>query len=73
MNRDRAIASLCRSARGLQLLFVVSLVSIGVLLASLRVVTPGSATHVITMVQLVTFAGLFALTGTALLICVRWS
>lgn len=72
MNRDRAIDALCRSARGLQFLFVVSVLSIGILLASLRVVDPGSATAVITVVQLVTFAVIFAITGTALAICVRW-
>lgn len=73
MDRDRALNALCQSARGLQVLFVISLVSIGVLLASLRVVDPGSGTYIITVVQLVTFAGLFALTGTALAVCVRWS
>ncbi|UPM44280.1 hypothetical protein [Halocatena salina] len=73
MDRDRAVTALCRSARGLQFVLVVSLVSIAVLLASLRVVDPGSATYVITMVQLITFVGLFAITGAALTICVRWS
>lgn len=73
MNRDRAITALCQSARGLQLLFVVSLVSIGVLLASLQVVDSGSATYIIAVVQLVSFAGLLALTGSALVVCVRWS
>lgn len=73
MDRDRAVDALCQSARGLQFLFVVSLVSIGVLLASLRVVDPGSATFVLAWVQLVTFVVILAVTGSALAICVRWS
>lgn len=64
---------LCQSARGLQVLFTVSIVSIVVLLGSLTVVEPGSATYVIVLVQLVSFAGVFLLTGTTLLLCVRYT
>lgn len=62
---------LCQSARRLQFLFVVSLVSVVVLLGSLTVVEPGSDTYVIAMVQLVSFAGVCLLTGTTLVLCMR--
>lgn len=71
MDRGRFLDTLCQSAKGLQILFVVSVVSIVVLLASLRTVEPGSDTYVIAVVQLVSFAGVFVLTGSALYLCVR--
>lgn len=63
--------ALCQSARGLQILFVVSTVSIVVLLVSLQFVEPGSGTFVIALVQLVTFAGIFLLSVTTLVLCLR--
>lgn len=71
MDWSRFLDILCQSARGLQILFVVSLVSIVVLLASLQVVEPGSGTYVVAVVQLVSFAGVFVLTAIGLYLCVR--
>jgi hypothetical protein len=67
MDSDPFLDYLCGSARGLQLVFVVSVVSMLVLGASLSVVEPGSRTYVLAVFQHVSFAGLFVLTGTTLL------
>ena len=71
MDRSGYLDVLCQSARGLQVLLVVSTVSTVVLLGSLGVVEPGSDTYVIAVVQLVTFVGIALLSGSALLLCVR--
>lgn len=71
MDRDRFLDALCQFTRGLQVLFVVSLVSIIVLLLSLEVVESGTDTYFIIIIQIVSFAGVFAFAASALYLCMR--
>jgi len=71
MDRDRLLDAACQFSRGWQLLFVISFVSLVVLGLSLDVVEPGSATYVVTVIQLVSFGALFLFTGGLLVLCIR--
>lgn len=62
---------LCDFRKHFRLLFMVTLLSIGILLISLQYVEPGSGTYVITLVQLVTFGAIFLVSAGLMLLCGR--
>ena len=71
MTDTRFAEVLCDFRKHFRLLFMVSLLSIVVLVAALAYVEPGTATYVITMIQLVTFAGIGLLSGGLMVACAR--
>lgn len=71
MDREQLLDALCERARGWQLLFVVSLVTVIILLPSFRAVEPGSATYVVVVVQLVGFGIIGVLAGSVLYVCMQ--
>jgi len=73
MDRARFLDALCAHARGLQLLLVVSVVCSLVLVVALGAVEAGSATYVVAVVQLVSFAAVGLLSAASLVACVRYT
>lgn len=67
------IGVLCDFRRHIRFLFMITLLSIVVLLVSLAYVEPGSGAYVIALVQLVTFGVIFLLSSSVMLLCARHS
>lgn len=66
MSETRLVEVLRDYTTQMKYVLVISAVSIVLLLASLTAVEPGTSTHVIALVQLATFVGLFV--GTVVLL-----
>ncbi|ESP87006.1 hypothetical protein [Candidatus Halobonum tyrrellensis] len=62
---------LCDFRRHLRYLFMISVLSIVVLLASLVYVDPGSGGYVLAVVQLVSFGVVLVLSGGGMVVCGR--
>lgn len=71
MAEARFIDVLCDYKRQVTLLFMVSILALVVLAISLTYVETGSSTYVVTVVQLVTFGGIFLLSSALMLSCGR--
>lgn len=52
------IDHLCERETGIRYVFIISLLSIVLLMASLTVVTPGTGTYYIAIIQVITFGAL---------------
>lgn len=61
----------CDFRRHLRYLFMISALSVVVLLASLAYVDPGSGGYVLAVVQLVSFGGILLLSAGGMVVCGR--
>ena len=62
---------LCDFRNNFRLLAMVSALALVVLAVALQFVESGTATYVISVVQIVTFAFIFVVSGTLLVVCTR--
>lgn len=58
MASKKYIDHLCERETGIRYVFIISLLSIVLLMGSLTVVTPGTGTYYIAVIQLITFGAL---------------
>jgi hypothetical protein len=71
MTETRFTKVVCDFRKQFRLLFMISLLSIIVLVVSLAYIEAGTATYVVTVIQLVTFAAIGLLSGGLMIICAR--
>lgn len=68
---DRYLDNVCTHETGLRYVFIVSLLSTLILSGAFALIDPGTATYYVTVLQLVTFVLLMALSLTLVLTCAR--
>lgn len=71
MASKKYLDHLCEHALGIRYVFIVSVLSILVLLGSLTMISSGTGTFYIAIIQLVTFVGLVGLSFALMVVCNR--
>lgn len=68
---NRYLDNVCTHETGLRYVFIVSLLSTVILSAAFALIEPGTPTYYVTVLQLVTFVPLMALSLALLVLCSR--